>query len=64
MKQFHITWFDNLQDYHSKGETFDSYSVSSAISQFETKYPDGIFLSCVSMEVLNLKKGMQPVSQG
>jgi hypothetical protein len=63
MKHFHITWFDNIEDHYSKGETFEGIDPLEALDKFKDKYPNAIFLSCVSAEVLNLKKGGQPISQ-
>ena len=53
MNIYHITWFETIDDFRSKGENFEAHSPSSAIQIFENKYPGCIFLSCVSMEVLN-----------
>lgn len=57
MQTYHITWFETSDDFRSKGENFDGVNVITAIAAFEYKHPDVIFLSCVSMEVLN-RRGM------
>ena len=53
MKTYHITWFETEDDFRSKGENFEGVSEIDAIAGFKKKYPTVIFLSCVSMEVLN-----------
>lgn len=53
MEPYHITWFEAADDFRSKGENFDAENPQGAIAKWEEKYPTCIFLSCVSMEVLN-----------
>lgn len=53
MNTYHITWFETADDFRSKGENFDGETPCNAIADFKVKYPNAIFLSCVSMEVLN-----------
>ena len=61
MHTYHITWFETSNDYRSKGENFEARTPMGAINAFHIKYPKAIFLSCVSMEVLNRKGlGEQP----
>lgn len=55
MHKYHITWFETADDYRSKGENFEAINETFAIMLFKHKYPNVIFLSCVSMEVLNRK---------
>lgn len=52
---YHITWFDSIDDYHSKGENFKGINPEAAIGKFMKLYPSAIFLSCVSIEVLSVK---------
>jgi hypothetical protein len=53
MNTYHITWFENIDDYRSKGENYDAVNPRAAIYLFEENHPGCVFLSCVSMEVLN-----------
>lgn len=52
---YHITWFDSLEEYHSRRENFKAANEFDALTNFRAKYPDAFFLSCVSTEVLDLK---------
>lgn len=52
---YHITWFDSIDEYHSKGENFEEDTPVMAMHAFKFKYPNAIFLSCVSIEVLSVK---------
>lgn len=60
MNIYHITWFETIDDFRSKGENFNGDHPADAIAEWGLKYPNTIFLSCVSMEVLN-RRG---ISQG
>lgn len=53
MNTYHITWFETSEDFRSKGENYTAIGPATAIEMFEESHPGCIFLSCVSMEVLN-----------
>lgn len=59
MHIYHITWFETPEDFRSKGENFEAIHETYALMIFRKKYPTVIFLSCVSMEVLN-RRGINP----
>lgn len=53
MNTYHITWFETEDSFRSKGENYAAIDAGTAIGMWEESHPGTIFLSCVSMEVLN-----------
>jgi hypothetical protein len=52
MKKFHITWFNYESDLYSKGETFDADNEINAITEWRSKFPHAIFISCISCDLI------------
>ena len=61
---YHITWFDSLEEYHSRGENFKAANEFDALTDFRVKYPNALFISCVSAQVLDLKNRASKPSMG
>lgn len=57
MKQYHISYFEKEGDFFSKGENFESHGPTWAVTQFANKYPDAIFISCVSLDCIKSNYG-------
>jgi predicted secreted hydrolase len=63
MKKFHISFYEQEDDFFSKGENFESDGPVWAIQQWELKYPNAIFISCVSAEAIRHNYGIQQAVQ-
>lgn len=63
MKKFHITWFEQEDDYLSKGENFEAEKAIQAIAAFENKYPSAIFIMCIATEAIRHNYGLQQAVQ-
>lgn len=61
---YHITWFESPDEYHSKGENFPAMNARVAIAMYEEKYPNTLFLSCVSIEVMDVKNRQAKSNMG
>lgn len=55
MKNFHIIWKDEEDDFYSKGHTFTANNEGEALQAFRKEHPNAIFLAMYNTDIHNHK---------